>query len=230
MSQSQSYLDARPSGRRTVGLIVAIVFHILLIYALYAGLGRKVLEIVKPITETKIIEEVKPPPPPPPEAPPPPPKLAAPPPPFIPPPEIRIANPPPAAPTITAVASEPPPVAAAPVIAKPVVEAPPAPKPAPPPPPPPKPRLRLNAKPIYTPPISELAESYPRQAAREGITGRVVVHLTVAPSGDVKDAYVKEAQPKRIFDKVAIEWVKRYKFEKGDDEFETEQEIVFKLE
>ncbi len=232
MPQMQSsYLDARPSGRRSIGLAIAILAHILLIYGLLNGLGRKVIEVIKQPLETKIIEEVKPPPPPPPEAPPPPPKLAAPPPPFIPPPEIKIATPPPPAPTITAVVSEPPPAPVAPVIQKPApVEAPVVAKPAPPPPPPPKPRFRTNVRPIYVPPVEELVAAYPRQAAREGITGRVVLHITVSPSGDVKDAVVKESQPKRIFDKVARDYVMRYKFEKGEEEFETEQEIVFKLD
>lgn len=234
MSQSHSsYLDGQPSGRRSIGIAVAVLAHALLFYGLVNGLGTKVIAIIKQPLETKIIEEVKPPPPPPPEAPPPPPKLAAPPPPFIPPPEIKIATPPPPAPTITAVVQEAPPAPVAPVIAKPApVEVAPAVKPAPPapPPPPPKPRFRTNVRPIYVPPTEELAAAYPRQAAREGITGRVVVHITVAPSGDVKDAVIKESQPRRVFDKVALDWIRRYKFEKGEDEFETEQEIVFKLE
>ena len=227
MPQSNAYLDARPSGRRYIGLGIAVLAHIVLIYALVNGLGRKVLEIVKPTIETKIIEEVKPPPPPPPEAPPPPPKLTAPPPPFIPPPEIKIANPPPA--VIAQVTTTAPPAPVAPVIAPP---APPAPKaePAPAPPPAPKPRFRTNVKPIYVPPVQELIDNYPRQAAREGITGTLVIHITVSPNGDVKDAVVKEANPKRIFDKVALEYIRRYKFPPGDDEFETEQPIVFRLE
>ncbi len=55
------------------------------------GLARRVIEVLKPPIETKIIEEVKKPPPETP--PPPPPKLQAPPPPFIPPPEINIQVP-----------------------------------------------------------------------------------------------------------------------------------------
>ncbi|MDE3009376.1 MAG: energy transducer TonB [Pseudomonadota bacterium] len=232
MSASSPYLEASNSGKRPIGLAIAVLAHVILIYGLLNGLGRKVIEVIKQPLETKIIEEVKPPPPPPPEAPPPPPKLAAPPPPFIPPPEIKISAPPPPAPTITAVVQEPPPAPVAPIIQKPApVEVQAAPKPAPPPPPPaPKPRFRTNVRPVYVPPVEELVAAYPRQAAREGITGRVIVHITVAPSGDVKDAVVKESQPKRTFDKVALEYVKRYKFEKGDDEFETEQEIVFKLD
>ena len=74
-----------------------------MIYALVHGLARKIIEVVQPPLETKIVEEIKPPPPDKPP-PPPPPRLAAPPPPFIPPPEIQIQAPP-TAPTITAVTS-----------------------------------------------------------------------------------------------------------------------------
>ena len=226
MPQTQSYLDAGPSRGRTIGLVVAVLFHVLLIYALATGLGRKVIEVIKQPIETKIIEEVKPPPPPPPEAPPPPPKLAAPPPPFIPPPEIKVQTPPPVQPTITAQVQETPPPPTPAVIQKPV-EAPKAPVAAPPAP---KPRLRTGVTPTYRPPISELLAAYPRQARREGITGKVVLRLTVSPAGDVVNVVVREANPKRIFDRAATEYVQKFKFEKGDDEFEVDQEIEFRLE
>src|SRR6202008_3700622 len=76
-------------------------------YALFNGLARKVVEVVKGPLETKIIEEVKAPPP---DAPPPPPpKLAPPPPPdFIPPPEVNIMEAAPVTNTITAVTTTKP--------------------------------------------------------------------------------------------------------------------------
>ena len=227
MSQTQSYLDARPTGRRTIGLAIAAVLHVILVYGLVTGLGRKVIEVIKQPIETKIIEEVKPPPPPPPENLPPPPKLAAPPPPYIPPPEIKIQTPPPVEQTITAVTQEKPPAPSAPVIQKPV-EAPPAKIVAPPPAP--KPRLRTGVQPIYRPPISDLLAAYPRQARREGITGHVLLRLTVNPAGDVINVVVRDAQPKRVFDRAAIDYVQRFKFEKGEDEFDVDQEIEFRLE
>jgi protein TonB len=57
----------RRPGKHPVGLIIVIVLHLLLGWALLSGLARKVVEVVKAPIETKIIEEVKPPPPPPPE-------------------------------------------------------------------------------------------------------------------------------------------------------------------
>lgn len=94
-----------------VGLGVVVVLHILLAWALVAGLGRKMIDVIKAPIETKIIEEVKPPPPPPPENLPPPPKFAPPPPSFVPPPEVQVNPPPQMAPTITTTQVAPPPVA-----------------------------------------------------------------------------------------------------------------------
>jgi len=68
-----SYAQPRSSGRRTAGVILTIVLHIVLIYALLHGLARKIVNIVAPPLETKIIEEIKPPQPE--KPPPPPPKL-----------------------------------------------------------------------------------------------------------------------------------------------------------
>ncbi|WP_374402295.1 energy transducer TonB [Niveibacterium sp.] len=85
-----SYAQPAAAGRRTVGLVVVVLFHAILFYALVSGLARKVVEVVKAPLETKIIEEVKPPEDKPP--PPPPPKLAPPPPAFIPPPEVRVTT------------------------------------------------------------------------------------------------------------------------------------------
>lgn len=229
MSQN-AYLQGPPKGKRMVGLAVAMVFHVVLIYGLMHGLGRQVLEVIKQPLDIKMIEEVKlpppPPPPPPPKDLPPPPPTAPPPPAYVPPPEVQVPTPPPA-PSITAqVQPEPP---------KPVpqVIAPPAPKveaPPPPPPPPPKPRLRSGINPVWKPPVQDLLSSYPRQARREGITGRVLLRLTINPGGDVIKVDIRDSQPKGVFDKAARDYVSRFKFEKGDDEFEVDQEIEFRLE
>jgi len=102
-----SYIQPASAGRRSVGITIVVVFHIVLFYALVSGLARKVVEVVKAPLETKIIEEVKPPEEAPP--PPPPPKLAPPPPAFIPPPEVRLQNaPPPPAETISTVTQQKP--------------------------------------------------------------------------------------------------------------------------
>ena len=56
-----SYIQPASAGRRSVGITIVVVFHIVLFYALVSGLARKVVEVVKAPLETKIIEEVKPP-------------------------------------------------------------------------------------------------------------------------------------------------------------------------
>ncbi|NDC85609.1 MAG: energy transducer TonB [Betaproteobacteria bacterium] len=64
------------TNRRATGLVIAVVVHIAIGYALVSGLARKVVEVIKQPLETKIIEEVKPPPPKPPPPLPPAPKPA----------------------------------------------------------------------------------------------------------------------------------------------------------
>ncbi|MDL2337412.1 MAG: energy transducer TonB [Pseudomonadota bacterium] len=121
--------------RHLVGFSVVVAFHILIIYALLNGLAKKVVDVVHPPVETRLIEEIvkpPPPPPPPPEAVvPPPPKRVAPPPPFVPPPEVVVTAPSPVAATITAVTPIAPP---APVEITPAPPPTPAAEPAPAPP------------------------------------------------------------------------------------------------
>ena len=95
-----SYAGPRDSGKRLTGLVVVVVFHVVLGYALVEGLARRIVEVVRAPLETKIVEEVKPAPP---EKPPPPtPKLSTPLLPYIPPPEVQVQMPV-WAPAITAV-------------------------------------------------------------------------------------------------------------------------------
>ena len=130
----------------------------------------------------------------------------------------------------------------------PPVAAPPAPAPAPqaltvpaaPAPPavttaetmaPPRPvtHLRTGVNPIYIPPLEELQRRYPREARREGLSGQVLLRLTVSPAGDVTNAVVRASNPKGIFDALALDFVRRFRFEKGNAEFFVDQELIFKL-
>ena len=100
--------QTRP-GRHSLGIGVAVIFHIALVWALMNGLAHKVVQAISEPIETKIIEEVKPPPPPPkPIELPPPPKFTPPPPAFVPPPEVQVQTPLPQ-PTIAATTAEPAP-------------------------------------------------------------------------------------------------------------------------
>jgi periplasmic protein TonB len=184
-----SYAQPHASGRRFTGLIVTVALHIILIYALIHGLARKIVEVVAPPLETKIIAEVKPPQPE--KPPPPPPKLATPPPPFIPPPEINIQIPVQQAPTITAVAPTPPP---APVAI--------APTPAP--------------QPVRTAPVV-LASScdkpeYPPAARRANETGTVLLSFLIDANGRVIQSKVERSSGSRRLDEAAREGLGLCKF------------------
>ncbi|MBV1775833.1 hypothetical protein KSF73_08910 [Burkholderiaceae bacterium DAT-1] len=81
--------EQRNPRKHVVGFSIVILLHVVLIYALMNGLGRKIVKLVQKPIEVKIVEEVKPPPPPE-TPPPPPPKTDAPPPPFMPPVEVQV--------------------------------------------------------------------------------------------------------------------------------------------
>ena len=204
------YAESQRSwGKHAPSILMVAAPHLALGYALVNGLGRKVIEIVKAPLETKIIEEIKKPPPDTP--PPPPPKLAAPPPPFIPPPEINIqAPPPPPTQTITTVSTAPPPPGPPPVAA-PVVA-------------PPQPAVRREYKAAY-----RVDPVYPRQAQRDGTSGRVVAHVVVQPNGSVTEVRIISANPPRVFDREVIRALSQWKFNPEPVGFIGEYEIVFNL-
>ena len=80
-----SYHVKKSAGQRSTGLIIVVVFHVLLIWGLAAGLDRQIvknaIEILKADVkeEEKKVEELPPPPPP---------ELKPPPPDFVPPPSL----------------------------------------------------------------------------------------------------------------------------------------------
>jgi protein TonB len=190
-------------------ILAVVALHILLGWALVTGLARKVVEVMKAPIETKIIEEIKKPPPDTP--PPPPPKLAAPPPPFIPPPEINIQVPTQQiAPTITTVTTTPPPPAPPPPVAAP---APPAPQPV----------VRKEYKASH-----RVQPTFPRQALQQGIAGRVIAHVYVAPSGNVTDVKIIQSS-NRIFDREVIRALSQWKYNPEPVGFIGEYEIDFQL-
>lgn len=195
----------RNPARHLPSITMVVVLHLLLGYALVTGLARKVVEVMKAPIETKIIEEMKKPPPDTP--PPPPPKLATPPPPFIPPPEINIQVPiTQVAPTITTVTTTPPPPA-------PAIVAPPAPQPA----------VRKEYK-----TLQRVDVPYPRQALQQGITGRVVAHVVVAPSGAVTEVRIISST-NRLFDRDVIRALSQWRYNPEPVGFIGEYELVFNL-
>jgi len=180
-----SYAHPRSSSRRLAGVVVTIALHIVLIYALMHGLARKIVEIVAPPLETKIIEEVKPREP---EKtpPPPPPKLATPPPPYIPPPEVQIQVPVQPPPTISVAPSPtpPPPVA--------FVPTPPAPKPA-----------ATAATRIAS--SCDLKPPYTAAMRRAGEEGEVVIKALIDVTGRVIESTVERSSGHRRLDDASRE-------------------------
>ncbi len=61
-------------------------------------------------------------------------------------------------------------------------------------------------------PIVRINPKYPTAAAREGIEGWVQLSFNVSPTGEVIDAQVINAEPKRIFDREALRAIKRWKY------------------
>jgi protein TonB len=186
-------------------ITMVVILHLAIGYALVTGLARRVVEVMKAPLETKIIEEIKKPPPDTP--PPPPPKLAPPPPPFIPAPEINIQAPTQFAPTITTVTTTPPPPA-------PPVQAPPVQQTA----------VRKEYKASY-----RVNPTYPRQAQKDGLNGRVVAWVYVAPSGAVTNVEIKQST-NRVFDREVIRALSQWKFNPEPVGFTGEYEIVFNLQ
>lgn len=60
-----------------------------------------------------------------------------------------------------------------------------------------------------------VAPQYPPQARKRGITGYVLLSLTIGPSGDVQRAKVIKAEPQGIFEQAALSTVRGWGFSPG---------------
>lgn len=58
--------------------------------------------------------------------------------------------------------------------------------------------------------------SYPREAARSGVTGEVTVEISIAANGTVTDVRVIRAQPRGQFDRAVLTTVRGWQFEPMD--------------
>lgn len=178
--------DSSLFTRRGVAFLAIIFIHVGMVYLLYSGMSRRLVDAVLGPIETRIIEEI-------PEAeekePPPPPKIETPP-PFVPPPDIAIEIPVEAAPTNaiqqfsnTAPPKPPPPVAA--------------------------PVQRVVVAPKSDPRRPLTQPEYPPSSRRAGEAGTVVLEVYVLENGRVGEAKVKESSGYPKLDEAALREVKR---------------------
>jgi protein TonB len=181
--------DPAKNNKRVAAFALVVLIHVLFVYVLASGLGKKVVEVVLGPVETRLIEEL-----PDEEEPPPPPPEIDTPPPYVPPPEISIEIPVDTGPTtaITNVTTERP-VAA-------------------PPPPAPKPVEKAVVK---TPPstvgrgarISQ--PEYPPASRRAGEAGTVTLKVFVLDSGRVGEVQVAKSSGFPKLDEAAVKEVQR---------------------
>lgn len=61
-------------------------------------------------------------------------------------------------------------------------------------------------------PLQRIPPQYPRDAARNGITGWVQLEVLVNADGSVRSARVLESKPKGMFEAAAVQAVLRWKF------------------
>jgi len=214
------------SSSRVKGIVIVVVLHVLIGYALASGMARKGLDLIKKPLEAVVIQEVIIPPPPPP--PPPPkkveqpkelPKVQAPPPPFVPPPDV----PPPVTSAAPVMAATPIPPTAPTVIAPPPPPAPAAPAAAPAPVAPAKRAGLCRLSCDWTPP------EVPRRAYQEGFQGRVVVKAEIFLKNNVIEDSKILSGPKVFYANVKNA-ISQSKCHYEEPEVKFEMEFVFKFE
>ena len=182
----------RSPGKHLTGIVVVIILHVVLGYALINGLARKIVDVIKQPLETKIIEEVKKPPPPD-TPPPPPPKMVQVLPTFVPPPEVQIQSPV-TVPVISNTTAVAPPVYAPPAPPAPVVAA------------------AAPSVGVACPNSQTIRQEikYPVQARKDGLQGEVLIEFTVAANGEIKDIDIKSST-NRAFNSASINATRQFK-------------------
>jgi|AGTN01.3.fsa_nt_gi TonB family C-terminal domain len=197
---AMTFADHPPSSRRLGGIALVVVLHVGIVYGLLHGLGRQVVEVLRPPIEATLIEEVKPPPKPPPPVLPP--KLLAPPPPYLPPPDIQVRQPPPPN-AIAAVTREKPPEAPPPVAAR-------APEP-------------VRVAPVIDAARSCAPPEYPAVSRRLEESGAVVLQFLIGVDGRVADSKVERSSGFARLDEAARAALSRCRFKPGSVDGRPEQ-------
>lgn len=188
----------RSPTKYIVGIAIAVIFHIVVIYALMNGLGSAIVKKLHPPIKTKIITEPKKPPPPPP--PPPPPQMQQPPPPYIPPPKIQI-QPPPQKHVIKQVTHTKPPVPQPPApVATP---APPSPNPAP----------AVADHSAGATPINGARPVFPEEMLEENREGSVRMACDIGTDGRTSNCEVVHATGGHAFIEAAKDFLRRARYQ-----------------
>jgi len=200
VAYSYSIDDPAKNSKRMAAFVLVVIIHVLFVWVLASGLGKKVVEVVMGPVETRLIEEL---PDQEDEPPPPPPEIETPP-PYVPPPEISIDIPVDTGPStaISNVTSERP-VAA-------------------PPPPAPKPVERQVVK---TPPSTQgrgariTQPEYPPASRRAGEEGTVQLQVLVQENGRAGEVKVARSSGFPKLDEAAVAEVKRnWRFVPGKED------------
>jgi protein TonB len=200
VAYSYSIDDPAKNSKRMAAFVLVVFIHVLFVYVLASGLGKKVVEVVLGPVETRLIEEL---PDDEDEPPPPPPEIETPP-PYVPPPEISIEIPMDSGPTsaISNVTSERPVAAPPPPVAKPVERAT-----------------------VKTPPSTQgrgariTQPEYPPASRRAGEEGTVQLQVFVLDSGRAGEVKVARSSGFPKLDEAAINEVKRnWRFVPGKED------------
>jgi len=200
VAYSYSIDDPAKNSKRMAAFTLVVIIHVLFVWVLASGLGKKVVEVVMGPVETRLIEEL---PDKEDEPPPPPPELETPP-PYVPPPEISIEIPMDTGPStaISNVTSERPVAAPPPPVAKPV-----------------------ERQVVKTPPSTQgrgariTQPEYPPSSRRAGEEGTVQLQVLVLESGRAGEVKVAKSSGFPKLDEAAINEVKRnWRFVPGKED------------
>ncbi len=202
MAYTYSIDDPAKNSKRLLAFALVVLIHVLFVWMLASGLGKKIVEVVVGPVETSLIEEA----PEDDEPPPPPPEFDTPP-PYVPPPELSIDIPVDTGPStaISNVTSERP-VASAPA---PVAAAP-------------KP---VEREVVRTPPSTQgkgariTQPEYPPAARRAGEEGTVTLKVLVTDGGRAGQVEVAKSSGFPKLDEAAVKEVQRnWRFVPGKED------------
>jgi len=200
VAYSYSIDDPAKNSKRMAAFALVVLIHVLFVWVLASGLGKKVVEVVLGPVETRLIEEL---PDQDDEPPPPPPEIETPP-PYVPPPEISIEIPVDTGPStaISNVTSERPVAAPPPPVAKPV-----------------------ERQVVKTPPSTQgrgariTQPEYPPSSRRAGEEGTVQLQVFVLENGRAGEVKVAKSSGFPKLDEAAINEVKRnWRFVPGKED------------